>query len=92
VLACRLVWRSDRFDAAHRKAGGSSSPSRAQRVGDPEVEEFALEGFLPTPSRLPPQTTSTAPSSVPELSVEELNDLASMLEARERLRSPPACA
>ena len=76
VLACRLVWRSERFDAGTGRPAGLAvifeglSASVIRRV-----EEFALEGFLPNPEPHPVSHYEYRTLDRPELSVEELNEL-----------------
>jgi hypothetical protein len=76
ALACRLVWRSERFEpATGRPAGlavlfeGLTAPVIRR------VEEFALEGFLPSPEPPPAAHYEYRTLDRPELSVEELNQL-----------------
>jgi hypothetical protein len=53
-IACRVVWRSERFDAATGRPAGIAvrfvqvDPNVARRV-----EEFAMEGFLPSAEPIP---------------------------------------
>jgi hypothetical protein len=76
ALACRLVWRSERFEPATGRPAGLAvlfeglTASVIRRV-----EEFALEGFLPSPEPPPAAHYEYRTLDRPELSVEELNQL-----------------
>ena len=76
ALACRMVWRSERFEPATGRPAGLAvlfeglTASVIRRV-----EEFALEGFLPSPEPPPAAHYEYRTLDRPELSVEELNQL-----------------
>lgn len=76
VIACRLVWRSERFDAARgRPAGIAVAFVGLDAAVIRRVEEFAMEGFLPDPEPPPPSHYEYRSLDRPEVSVEELNHL-----------------
>ncbi len=75
-LPCQVVWRSEKFDAASGRPAGlavrfhSLEASVVRRV-----EEFALEGFLPTPDPVPNTHYEYRVLDRKEVEVEELNRL-----------------
>jgi hypothetical protein len=75
-LPCELVWRNASFDATIGRRAGV-----AVRFKDlaPEIlrrtEEFATQGFLPTPEPTPSEYFEYRTVSFPELDVDELNRL-----------------
>jgi PilZ domain len=74
AIACQLVWRSERFDAATGRPAGIAvrflglDASVIRRV-----EEFAMEGFLPSSEPIPAEHFEYRVLERPTLSVEELN-------------------
>ena len=76
AMPCRLVWRSDRFDAASgRPAGLAVAFAGLEASVIRRVEEFAIEGFLPDPEPPPTSHYEYRALDRPEVSVDELNHL-----------------
>jgi PilZ domain-containing protein len=76
TIDCQLVWRSDRFDVSTGRPAGSAvrfdtlGPSIVRRV-----EEFALEGFRPSPAPAPAAHFEYRVLERPDLNAAELNEL-----------------
>jgi hypothetical protein len=75
-IPCRVVWRSERFDAATGRPAGIAvrfvqvDASVARRV-----EEFAMEGFRPSPEPVPAEHFEYRILECASLDAEELNRL-----------------
>ncbi len=76
IIPCQLVWRSERFDAVTgRPAGLAVRFHGLEAAVIRRVEEFALEGFRPTPNPVPNVHYEYRLLDRPEVDVEELNHL-----------------
>jgi hypothetical protein len=76
VLPCRVVWRSDRFDAKSGRPAGVAV--RFEELSDPvvrRIEEFATEGFLPDGEPSPPDHFEYRLIERTAVDVDELNRL-----------------
>jgi hypothetical protein len=75
-LPCQLVWRSESFDAVTGRPAGLAVRFHGLEAGViRRVEEFALEGFLPTPNPVPSAHYEYRLLDRPEVDAEELNHL-----------------
>ncbi len=76
VLPCRVVWRSDRFDAKSGRPAGVAV--RFEELTEPasrRIQEFAAEGFLPDGEPSPPEHFEYRLIERKTVDVEELNRL-----------------
>jgi hypothetical protein len=75
-IPCKIVWRTDRFDAATGRPAGIAvrflglDASIVRRV-----EEFSMEGFLPTAEPIPAEHFEYRVVESPSLNADELNRL-----------------
>jgi hypothetical protein len=75
-LPCRVVWRSDGLDGADPRPAGLA----VRFMGLPaavirQVEEFSMEGFLPSPHPRPVEHYEYRLLERPQVDVDELNRL-----------------
>ena len=76
VLPCRLVRRSERFDPASGQPAGLALRFQGLEAAViRRVEEFAIEGFLPSPDPVPPDHLEYRLLERSEVNIEELNRL-----------------
>jgi hypothetical protein len=76
ALPCELVWKSSRFDAATGRPAGLAV--RFQQLEDSvmrRVEEFAMEGFLPSARQTPAEHFEYRVFERPTIDADELNRL-----------------
>lgn len=76
VIPCQLVWRSERFDPAAGRPAGLAVRFQGLDAGAVRrVEEFAAEGFLPSPKPAPREHFEYRVVERHDLDAAELNAL-----------------